>query len=327
MAEEINFKKLLENRVDMSEKDEYSHDLDKIFGEWPKYHNESWYFNFIDRPNKIFFVSRLSFHMDTKKSRILLLLIIDGKDHTYYKEIPLERLPDNWELDKKIKYFCIKPMKQWRIKLEDRKFNLDINFKGRFPVFNLAEVEGSKAIIDKYGEDFLKVAAQEHYEQPMIATGTLQVKKKGEILETRNIKGYGHRDHSWGIRKWVQIDGWNWVSAQFEDMTINFFKSDLMGISPQMGVIYSKGKENAIIEKVEVTTKTKDDGKTPISSTFTLTDKQGTKRILESKTIFSKYLPLPSRSGKTEIFEQVAIFTYKEKEGDGISEYLISTRD
>ena len=161
----------------------------------------------------------------------------------------------------------------------------------------------------------------------MLATGTLDLKKKGEIYETRNIKGFGHRDHSWGIRKWVQIDGWNWVSAQFEDETINFIRSELLGKSPQNGVIFSKGKDNAIIEKVEVTTKTKDDGKTPVSSTFVLTDKEGNERTLESKTIHSSYLPLKSRTGLTEIFEQVAIFTCEGKEGDGVSEYLISTRE
>jgi hypothetical protein len=147
------------------------------------------------------------------------------------------------------------------------------------------------------------------------------------VYETRNIKGLGHRDHSYGIRHWVEIDGWNWVSAQFEDMTINCYKIRLPGITPQMGVIYSKDKDNVIIENIDVSTKTKEDGKTPISSTFILTDKNGNKTTLNSKTISSVYLPLPSKKGLTEIFEQVAVFTCDGKEGDGISEYLISTRD
>ena len=327
MTEEINFEEWIKKRVDMSEKDEYMHDFGKDLGKFPRYHNESWYFNFIDRSNRVFFVTRLSLHMDKNKSRILLLLVVDGKSNNYFNEISVEKMPSNWEFDNKLKYYCIKPMNQWRVKYEDKKFNLDITFEGRFPVFNLAEVEDPKTFIKKYGEELLKVAAQEHYEQPMIATGTLDLKKRGEVYETRNIKGFGHRDHSWGIRKWVQIDRWNWVSAQFEDEAINFIKSDLLGKSPQMGVIYSKGKDNIIIDKIEVNTKTKDDGKTPVSSTFVLTDKEGKKRTLESKTIFSQYLPIPSRTGKTEIFEQVAIFTCDDKEGDGISEYLISTRD
>jgi len=327
MTEDINFKEFFENRSPLSTQDEYMHDFIKDFGQFPRYHNESWYFNFIDRPNNVYFVTRLSFHMDTKKSRILCLLIIDGKNNTYFNEINLEKMPQNWEFDKKIKYYCIKPMNNWKIKFEDKKFCLDVNIEGRFPVMNFGDIENPKDIIEKYGENFLSVAAQEHYEQPTIVTGTLKLKKRGEVYETRNIKGLGHRDHSWGIRNWVQIDGWNWVSAQFEDMTINCYKVHLGDITPQMGVIYSKGKENAIIENIEVTTKTKEDGKTPVSSIFMLTDKKGNKKKLESKTISSVYLPLPSKKGITEIFEQVAIFTCEGKEGDGISEYLISTRD
>lgn len=328
MSDEISFEELINNRVPMSEKDEYMHDFEKQLGKFPRYHNESWYFNFIDRPNKVYFVTRISLNMDKNKSRIVLFLFVDDKDHTYYNEVPLEILPSNWEFDKRLKYYCLKEMEKWRIRYEDKKFTLDLIFEERFPVFNLAEVEDPKIILERMGgEEFLKVAAQEHYEQSMTAKGTLDLKKRGEIYETRNIKGFGYRDHSWGIRKWVHIDGWNWVSAQFEDETISFAKTDLLGKSPQMGAIHSKGKDFILIDKVEVSTKTKDDGKTPISSTFILTDTNGNKRILESKTIFSKHMLLPSRTGSTEIFEQVAIFTCDGKEGDGISEYLISTRD
>jgi len=327
MTEDINFKEFFENRDALSDKDEYMHDFIKDFGQFPRHHNESWYFNFIDRPNNVYFVTRLSFHMDTKKSRILCITIIDGEKNIYFNEIPLDKMPENWEFDKKVKYYCIKPMNQWNIKFEEKKFSLDVTIKGRFPVSNFGDIESPSAIIEKYGEDYLKVAAQEHYEQPTIATGTLELKKGGKVYETRNIKGLGHRDHSWGIRNWVEIDDWNWVSAQFEDMTINCYKVHLPGITPQMGVIYSKGKDNVIIENIEVATKTEEDGKTPVSSTFVLTDKKGNKKTLESKTISSVYLPLPSKKGLTEIFEQVVIFTCDGKEGDGISEYLISTRD
>ncbi len=271
--EEIDLEEMIKNRIKMSDKDEYMHDLAERFGKFPQYHNESWYFNFIDRPNNIFFVTRLSLHMDKNKSRILVLLIVDGKDNSYYNEISLEKMPSNWEFDKNLKYYCLTPMNKWRVKYEDKKFNLDIVFDERFPVFNLAEIEDVKTSIDKYGVELFKIAAQEHYEQSMIVTGTLDLKKRGEIYETRNIKGFGYRDHSWGIRKWVQIDGWNWVSAQFEDETIAFTKSELLGKTPQMGIIYSKDKEELLIEKVEVNTKTKDDGKTPVSSIFILTDK------------------------------------------------------
>jgi len=324
MTKEKKPKEQVNDSFDLSDKDEYSHD----WGKFPPFHNESWYFNFIDRPNNVFLVTRLSYHMDKKKSLVLVLLIIDGKARVYFKEIPLEKMPANWEIDNKVKYYCVKPMKQWRINFKNSQVDLDVNLEGRFPIFNSAAGTDPLAFLkeENYTE-IEQVFAQMHYEQPMIATGTLILKKKGEVIETRNIKGFGHRDHSWGIRDWGGIDSWNWVVAQFEDETINFYKAEALGEVKQDGIVYSKSADNIRITNIEVTTKTKENEKTPVSSTFIITDENGKKRTIESKTIFSQYLPLPSEKGLTEIYEQVAIFTYNGKEGDGISEYLSTTRD
>lgn len=323
MTKEKKLIKQVNKGFDISEKDEYMHD----WGKFPPFHNESWYFNFIDRPNKVFFITRLAFEMGKKRSLVLLFLVIDGKVISYFKGIPLEKMPDNWEFDAKVKYYCIKPMKQWRIKFKNSRVDLDVNLEGRFPIFNSAEGTDPLAFLK---EDYTKtelVFAQMHYEQPMVATGTLILKEKGEVIETRIIKGFGQRDHSWGIRDWGGIDSWNWVVAQFEDETINFYKAEALGEVKQDGIIYSKGADSIRIKNIEVTTKMKENEKTPISSTFILTDENGKKRTIESKTIFSQYLPLPSEKGLTEIYEQVAIFTFNGKEGDGISEYLSTTRD
>jgi hypothetical protein len=143
--------------------------------------------------------------------------------------------------------------------------------------------------------------------------------------EKRQVNCLGHRDHSWGTRDWVNIDGWNWGAAQFEDKTIGFLRSEVLGKNPQFGFISTK-EGNIIIKSVEVSTETEADGKTPVASTFTLLDQTGNKLILKSKTIYSLHLPLPSEKGFTEIYEQIVIYTCDGKEGDGISEYLISTQ-
>lgn len=305
--------------VDISEIDEYKHD----FGEFPENHNESWYFNFIDRKNNVFLFTRWSMEMFDKKSTIMAVLIIDGKPNAYLSQPTIETMPDNWEYDKKLKYICTKPMEQWKVKFEDRKFKLDVTFDARFPVFNYLSHEDPLVSLEKYGVEILDVAAQQHYEQGMKAKGSLVLKKTGE---TRNIDCLGHRDHSWGTRDWVNIDRWNWISAQFEDKTINIARVEVIGKILQTGFISTKDG-NIHIKNVEVTTKTKEDGKTPVSSTFGLTDEKGNKTILVSNTIQSIHLPLPSPKGKTEVFEQIVTFEYEGKEGNGISEYLISTRE
>ena len=176
--------------------------------------------------------------------------------------------------------------------------------------------------IKELGVELLERTAQHHYEQGMRATGTLTLKKKGETLK---INCLGHRDHSWGSRDWVSIDRWNWISAQFEDKTINIARIEVLGKIIQTGFISTKDG-NTRIKEVNVTTKTKEDGKTPVSSTFVLTDENGNKTTIISKTIKSLHLPIAAPRKITEVFEQVAIFTIDGKEGDGISEYLISTQ-
>ncbi|MHA1269832.1 MAG: DUF7064 domain-containing protein [Candidatus Helarchaeota archaeon] len=311
--------KYLDNGVKISENDEYMHNWDTF----PDHHNESWYFNFIDQPNKIYFITRVSFVMDRNLSQIMMILIIDGKNYTYYKEIPLEKMPDNWEFDKKIKFYCIKPFDEWRIKYEDRKISLDVNLKGRFPVHNSLEDEDPIEVLEKYGVEVLEIAGQQHYEQPTIATGTLVLKKTGE---TRNINCFGQRDHSWGSRDWVNINGWNWAAAQFEDETINLWHSIVFNKSLESGTVFTKNK-NIRIMNVDVTTQFANDMKKPISSKFTFTDEYGNKRELVSETIFSLHFPVPTSDsmGFSEIYEQIAKFKCDDKEGFGISEYMIST--
>ncbi|MFX0139164.1 MAG: hypothetical protein ACFFDN_36315 [Candidatus Hodarchaeota archaeon] len=314
------FLKHLESGPDISEKDEYKHD----FGIFPPHHNESWYFNFIDRRNNVFLVTRLSMEMHDKKSRIMLILIIDGKANAYYKEIPLEKMPDNWEYNKKVKYYCIKPMKKWRVKFEDRKFNLDVTYDSIYPVFNFNSARDPTALLEEFGLEILDVAAQQHYEQAMKVTGTLTFKKTGEI---RKINCHGHRDHSYGTRDWIHIDGWNWAAAKFSDGEyISLSRVEVFGKIFVNGFIATK-EGNIPIKNVDVTTKTRDDGKTPVSSEFIVTDTKGKQRTIITNTIHSIHLPLPSEKGTTDIYEQIAVFNSDGKEGDGISEYLISTRN
>ncbi len=310
--------KYIENGTDISEKDEYTHN----FGTFPPHHNESWYFNFIDRPNNVFFITRLSFEMYEKKSQLMLVLVANGKIYTYYKNLPLEAMPDNWEFDNKLKYYCIKPMNQWKVTYEDKKIQLEVDFSARFPVCNYLTNENPLDALEKYGVEILDLAAQQHYEQSMYAKGKVILKKAGESKE---IDCLGHRDHSWGTRDWVGIDRWNWISAQFEDEAINIANVEFLGKKLQNGFISTKDG-NIAVKKIEVTTKTKEDGKTPVSSTFEIVDAHGKIRKVTSNTIFSLHMPLPATNGLTEIFEQVVTFEYEGKEGDGISEYLISTR-
>ena len=313
-----NLLNYLEGGVDITKEDEYKHEF-KIY---PPHHNESWYFNIIDPENNLYFITRISYEMGLKKSRIMLILLLNGKITAYANDIPkLEQMYDAWDYDKKVKYYCIEPMKKWHITYQDKRIDLDVVFEGRFPVYNYLSHTNPLDSIKKLGVDLLERTAQHHYEQGMKVIGTLILKKKEKTIK---IDCLGHRDHSWGTRDWVKIDKWNWISAQFNDETINVFRIEFLGKSLLNGFC-STNNGNVTIKDVEISTKTKEDGKTPISSKFVITDENGKKRTIECETIHSIYLPLPSSEGFAEIFEQIVKFKVDGKEGAGVSEYLYSS--
>ncbi|MHA1314152.1 MAG: DUF7064 domain-containing protein [Candidatus Helarchaeota archaeon] len=317
--------KYVENGVDISEKDEFKHDF-KI-DNYPEHHNESWYFNFIDFDANVQLVTRVSLEMGAKKSDVMLIIIIDRKTETYLNRLIIDGWPESDIYgDKRVKYECLEPMKKWHVTAKHRKFEVDVIFEARFPPFNYLSHEDPLEAFKKYGVEMLQVAAQQHYEQGMKVTGTVKIKEKREVKEVRQINCYGHRDHSWGTRDWVNIDRWNWISAQFDDCTINAARVEVFGKILTSGFI-STSEGNEHVTNVEVTTECgyKDDERAPKSSTFKLTTKNR-QVTLTSHTWKSLYLKRPSERGLTEIYEQIVNFEMDGKKGTGISEYMSSTK-
>lgn len=321
MADKLNIKNLLKMIKPLSPKDENKHEILKELGlsEYPRHWNESWYFNFISKP--ISCITRISFEPQDKHSRILCLLVLnDRPENVYVNEIPIEGFPEVIG-DNKCKYTLIEPHKKWHIEYSDRKYELKFDSLARFKPFDYFEGRKMEELSGQY-LDLIDTAAQRHYEQACVCKGTFKQKKTGESIDFEVL---GHRDHSWGVRNWVYIDRWNWISAQFEDQTVNIARIEAKGHLLIGGFIASK-EGNKRVEKVEIETKTTEDGKTPTSSTFKITDQDGKMIEVVSSTRRSIHLPQPTKFGITEIFEQIADFKMGTKKGEGISEYLISTR-
>ncbi len=312
--------KYLEKNLPLSEQDEYKHEIADTY---PKYHNESWYFNALDFESNVHLITRISFNAGDGTSDILLVLVIDGKIKIHVNRTNIKGMPDTWG-DKKLKYDCLVPLKKWRITFTDNNFDLDITSEGRFPPFTYSSDEDHEKIIEKFDVKIMGVATQMHYEQSMKINGTLHIKKTNE---TRQINGLGHRDHSWGTRDWVMIDGWNWISAEFENKTINFTKTRVFGEFMEIGFI-STPDEIIPIKKIDIKTEYgfKGNPKSPISSIFHLKTDQN-EYNLTSTTITAIRLVRPTEKGITEIYEQVVKFNLEGEKGIGISEYMSSAKD
>ncbi|MHA1314617.1 MAG: DUF7064 domain-containing protein [Candidatus Helarchaeota archaeon] len=317
--------KYLEKGLDIMDKDEYKHVLD--VPKYPLHHNESWYFNFLDFNSDVYMITRVSFQMGMKESDVMLVLIVDDKPTAYFNRLKVEDFPkDDIYGDKKVKFECLEPMKKWRVTFLHRKHEVDVIFEARFPPFNYMSNEDPLETIKEFGVEILDVAAQQHYEQGMKVTGTLKIKEKREVKEVRQINCHGHRDHSWGTRDWVNIDRWNWMAAQFDDCTINAFRSEVFGKVPKGGFI-STAEGNEKVIDVEVETEFGHEGKekAPKSSRFKI--KTPIRELLiVSHTRKSLYLQRPSEGGLAEIYEQIVEFEMNGKKGYGISEYMTSIK-
>lgn len=321
MVESLKLEDLLKLIEPLSKQDEYKHDMLKLLklSEYPKNWSESWYFNFISKP--ISCITRISFNPREQASRILCVILLDDKPvDTYIDQVKIEGLPDVIGI-KRCNYTLIEPHKKWHIEFKDRKFDLKFDCLGRFKPFDYFEGRKMEEFSTEY-MDLLDTAAQRHYEQGCICKGTLVKRKEGESIDFEVL---GHRDHSWGVRDWVYIDRWNWISAQFADRTINIARIEVKGHTLIGGFISTKEGNKRVID-VKVETETKEDGKTPTSSTFTITDQDNKVIKVVSKTRFSIHLPQPTKFGVTEVFEQIADFDLNGAKAEGIAEYLISTR-
>jgi len=321
MANSLNIDKLLSLIKPLSPEDEYKHDMleELSLTDYPANWNESWYFNFISKP--ISCISRISFEPQERRSRILCLILLKDKPvNAYINQIAIEGLPEVIG-DNKCRYTLIEPHKKWQIEYGDRKYELKFDCLERFKPFDYFEGRNMKELAGEY-LDLIDTAAQRHYEQACICKGTFVQRKTGESM---NFEVLGHRDHSWGVRNWVFIDRWNWISAQFDDQTVNIARIEVKDHLLIGGFISTK-KGNKRVENVEIETITEEDGKTPKSSTFTITDQDGKTVTVVSSTRHSIYLPQPTQYGVTEIYEQIVDFKMGTKKAEGISEYLISTR-
>ncbi|MHA1798735.1 MAG: DUF7064 domain-containing protein [Candidatus Helarchaeota archaeon] len=310
----------------ISEKDEFKH----AWRRYPEHHNESWYFNCIDFDANVFIVTRVGYLMGKGEMEVLFLLVVDRENDErnveYFNPVKVDGfLQEDIYGDENVRFECLEPMKKWKINFNHEMFEVDLEFKERFPPYIYMSQEDPMEVLKKYGMEILKVAAQKHYEQGMSVTGIIKFKDKGQIKEERQINCYGHRDHSWGTRDWVLIDKWNWMSCQFDEYTINSTRVEVFGKVIEKGFISSTEGAEPIIS-VEVDTEHGFEGKEsiPKSSIFRLATPTRQFEIV-SKTWKSLYIQRPSERGLTEIHEQIVKFEMDGKSGYGISEYMSST--
>ncbi|RLB41574.1 MAG: hypothetical protein DRH30_06545 [Deltaproteobacteria bacterium] len=204
-------------------------------GHW----QESYYFNWADPAHDAFGLTRIGYRFGQDRIDGLVLTIHDGRPEFVYPAVNLkggapwtDHTAAGGLRAKELVYRMEEPLERWKIELRGRH-EIDLTWTAFTPAFDY-HASGARVAEN--------VAAW-HFEQSGTVTGHLRL--KGNELE---INGTGQRDKSWGVRDWANVEGWNWISAQFgEGLSFNVWEGFLGGERYVNGFVHREGTNRAVV--------------------------------------------------------------------------------
>ncbi len=110
----------------------------------------------------------------------------------------------------------VEPGSHLRIAYRGDDLELDLDYRGRFEVFDFADGPLAPGA-SKLGEIGRHVFPFRHIEQGLDVTGEVRVLDGDRAGETIRIDGRGNRDHSWGFRDDFGFRRHHWIVANFDD--------------------------------------------------------------------------------------------------------------
>lgn len=275
---------------------------------------ESWYFNWTDTEHDMFGLARTGFKYHAQQPEPLIITITGNKPALIFPFETVPQMTSSWDkIDASrglvagdMTVIMEEPFKRWRIILKGNN-SMDLLFESYTPVFNYHES----------GRKLASSMTTNHFEQSCKVTGWVNFDNKH--LE---INGYGQRDKSWGVRVWPEIQGWDWIAAQFgEKITFNVMNTLENNQKFINGFIFRDGKNFAITDasiKYEWGNKEEEPARTGIE----FSDETGKKHRVSAVT--RSIFPIPKPP--VIIGEAYSIFTYhgadETLEGGGVVEHV-----
>jgi hypothetical protein len=294
--------------------------------------NESMYFNFYDRDQKLGGFVRIGNRPNERYAEVTIAIYQpDGTALFNYKR---PEITDNSHLAAGgMRFEVIEPAKHLRVTysgramylarpldLEDprkafmenprRTAELQLDYYGLSPMY------GGEASESQLSHSEM-VFARGHTEQHVRATGSIAI--DGERVP---LHALGLRDHSWGPRSWQSPKFYRWLTCQFDD-GFGFMGSQIVtqaGTELLSGFIFKDG-QNHFVNRLELKTDWADPGhyhdRIAVHLHSSLGELQVTGKVLS-------LLPLRNRrDGKTtRISEGMTLWRCGRHVGYGLSEYL-----
>jgi hypothetical protein len=193
--------------------------------------SESKWFSFYD-PALDFWVScRIGLEPNRGKSNRWVVIAYLGR--IVYHELAVNQdLPASEWTDISVgglHFQTLNTMSDFRLQFLDFALHFDITWRARTPVFDYKDCVSPLP----------PSLAAEHYEQSGIVTGSFGF--QGASLA---INGFGHRDHSWGVRHWEGFRGWVAFMAPFGNgsyLHLEQFNEESCGLT-RHGFLYHNGR-------------------------------------------------------------------------------------
>jgi len=243
--------------------------------------NESYYFNFYDNRTESGGFTRIGLRENLKESNVWCLLFQRGRPvySRFLQNLPYtEAGMDRGLTVGGLTYRTIEPLRSAGIQFHDRETRVDLVWKALHP---MVEVGAG-------GERLPESVTSAHLEQAGEVAGTVRL-RTGETV----IRGYGFRDHAWGVRDWESMDHYELAWPVFgRDPLLGCVRITMAnGGRNQAGFLFD-GADNGSIDIEDMALECDADGLTQRRVALRLTDEKGRSREVTGSRIAGFTLPL-----------------------------------
>ncbi|MDI6644143.1 MAG: hypothetical protein QME14_03720 [Methanobacteriaceae archaeon] len=274
--------------------------------------NESYYFNFHDKNNQLTAFMRIGNKVNKDEKSMFFYLMSPTMTGGIKIETPLDKEP--WNIAG-LKYQEL-DQDRWRLKYDGPIYNppdkpidvkMDVTWEALNPPMDYKECVNHEQV------EMSSNVASQHYEQFGRASGIIEINQ-----QHYNIKGYGERDLSLGIREWGSPKIWMWINSQFSATeAFNITKLSVEEGDVDAGYFHINKKNRPLIKsdiKVEYSRGT------PHKFNMKLYDKKGNEYQVAGEVVRYGMVPVDE---KMVLIETLSKYHWENKEGYGIAEFLV----
>lgn len=268
--------------------------------------SESKWFSFYDRELDFWVSCRIGLEGNRGKANRWVVIAYNGSVVYHDLSVNLDLPVSDWTdiTISGLQFQTLRAMSDYRMRFLSDDVRFDIVWNAETPVFDYKDCN----------VPLPPSLAAEHYEQSGKVSGSFEY--QGVL---HKISGFGHRDHSWGVRHWEGFKGWVAFMAPFNTgsyLHLEEFNDEASGVT-RHGFLYYKGR-NIPLRDADISLEIPTGREFPTSFAIFLYDVEG------GKYSFSGDLRLtsPIHFGRCHVGESFG--TYRDAQGletVGIIEY------